>query len=83
MIENLPSNLSALDREQIGEARRHRDERMSILFRGWPSLNKTEMRELRKLSDERQRLARHLGIRRTLRTLRSTSKAGGSSATLD
>lgn len=70
-IENLPANLSALDHEELRKARESRDERMSILFRGWPSLNKIEMRELRKLSDERQRLARHVGILRRLHLLRA------------
>ena len=44
---------------------------MSDLFRDWSSLGKVEMSELRKLSDERQRLARHVGLRRDLRGLRS------------
>jgi hypothetical protein len=47
---------------------------MSILFRRWPSLDKVELKELRKLSDERQRLARHAGIIRGLHALRVTSK---------
>jgi len=38
---------------------------MSILFREWPSVNDTELRELRKLSNERQRLARHAGSTRS------------------
>jgi hypothetical protein len=70
-IGNLPTNLSALDREQLREARASRDERMSFLFRGWPSLSTIEMRELRKLSDERQRLAKHVGILRRLHLLRA------------
>jgi hypothetical protein len=43
---------------------------MSLLFRSWPSLSKVEMRELRRLGDERQRLARHHGILRRLHALR-------------
>jgi hypothetical protein len=73
VIESLPRNLSALDREQLRDARDCRDARMSILFRSWPSLGKMEMRELRRLSDERQRLARHVGIVRGLRRLRAPS----------
>ena len=72
VIESLPTNLSALDRNQIRDARRDRDERMSLLFRSWPSLSKIELRELRRLSDERQRLARHVGIVRGLRALRAS-----------
>jgi hypothetical protein len=71
VIENLPQNLSALDDAELRRATRDRDERMSLLFRSWPSLSKLEMRELRKLNDERQRLARHVGIRRRLHALRA------------
>ena len=71
-IQNLPRNLLLLDHEELRDARRHRDERMSFLFRSWPSLSKIELRELRKLSDERQRLARHVGILRGLRALRAS-----------
>src|SRR5207247_9861109 len=71
MIESLPRNLSALDDDQLREARDRRDARMSILFGGWPSLTKVEMTELKRLSDERQRLARHVGILRGLHELRA------------
>jgi hypothetical protein len=74
VIENLPTNLATLDPEQLEQARRDRDERMSILFRGWPSVNEAEMRELRKLSNERQRLARHVGTVRGLHVLRARSE---------
>jgi len=71
MLQSLPRNLSALDGDQLRAAGDARDARMSILFRSWPSLNKTELREIRQLSDERQRLARHVGIVRSLRRLRA------------
>lgn len=45
-------------------ARDTRDERLSVLFRRWPSLTKIEMNEIRRLHDERQRLARHVGMLR-------------------
>jgi hypothetical protein len=70
-IGNLPRNLSVLDDLELGRARRDRDERMSLLFRSWPSLSDIELRELRKLNDERQRLARHIGIVRGLHALRT------------
>jgi hypothetical protein len=70
MIEGLPKNLSSLDHAQIQVARQSRDERMTRLFRDWPALSKADMRELRRLSDERQRLARHVGHIRHLRALR-------------
>jgi hypothetical protein len=72
VIENLPRNLSVLDATELRDARHDRDERMSILFRSWPSLSEFEMRELRKLSDERQRLAKHVGILRRLKALRAS-----------
>jgi hypothetical protein len=72
MIENLPKNLSLLDHNELRDARHARDERMSLLFRSWPSLSKIELRELRKLNDERQRLARYAGIRRRLHALRAS-----------
>jgi hypothetical protein len=34
VIKDLPTNLSALDPERLEQAKRDRDERMSILFRG-------------------------------------------------
>ena len=61
-----------LDDNELRDARHDRDERMSILFRSWPSLSKLEIRELRTLSDERQRLARYVGIRRRLHALRAS-----------
>jgi hypothetical protein len=72
VIENLPKSLSLLDHNELRDARHDRDERMSLLFRSWPSLSKSELRELRKLSDERQRLARHVGILRHLHALRAS-----------
>ena len=71
MIENLPRNLLQLDGDELRVARRQRDERMSHLFRSWPALDKVELRELRRLSDERQRLARHVGALRHLHALRA------------
>lgn len=72
VIAGLPQNLTRLDANELRDARRDRDERMSLLFRSWPSLSKIELRELRKLNDERQRLARHVGILRGLHALRAS-----------
>ena len=72
VIANLPKSLSKLGTLELRDARYERDERMSLLFRSWPSLSKLEMRELRKLSDERQRLAKHVGILRGLHALRAS-----------
>jgi hypothetical protein len=71
MIEKLPENVSALDREDLRRARETRDDRLSILFRRWPSLTKIEMKEIRRLNDERQRLARYVGM------LRQRQRAAG------
>jgi hypothetical protein len=72
VIENLPQRLSLLDHNELRDARQDRDERMSHLFHSWPSLSKTELAELRRLSDERQRLARHGGTLRSLHALRGS-----------
>ena len=64
MIKKLPKNVSMLDREGLRRARDTRDERLSVLFRHWPSLNKIELKEIRRLHDERQRLARYVGMLR-------------------
>jgi hypothetical protein len=71
MIESLPKHLSALTQAQLLHARDSRDARMSTLFRRWPALNKTEMCELRRLSDERQQLAKHVGALHRLHELRA------------
>jgi hypothetical protein len=76
VIENLPKHLSRLDDTQLRDARHDRDERMSVLFRSWTSLSKIEVGELRRLSDERQRLARHAGARRRLHALRASDESG-------
>jgi hypothetical protein len=77
MIENLPGNLLLLDENALRNATLDRDERMSLLFRSWPSLSKVELRELRRLSNERQRLARHNGILRRLHALKALSPDRG------
>ena len=64
MIKKLPKDVSVLDREGLRRARDTRDERLSVLFRRWPSLNKIELNEIRRLHDERQRLARYVGMLR-------------------
>jgi hypothetical protein len=60
-MDELPENLSALSDERLREERNARDERLRPLFRRWPSLSKFEMRELRRVYNERVRLARRIG----------------------
>jgi hypothetical protein len=71
MIEKLPEDLSALDHAGLWHARNTRDERLAVLFRRWPSLNKIEMKEIKRLYDERQRLAKYVGRLRR-RSVRAT-----------
>jgi hypothetical protein len=73
MIKKLPKNVAVLDREGLRRARDTRDERLSVLFRRWPSLTKIEMNEIRRLHDERQRLARYVGMQRQ----RQRAESGG------
>jgi hypothetical protein len=63
-MNELPKDLSALDDEVVLEERAARDEKLRSLFRRWPSLSKTETRELRRVYAERVRLARWIGRRR-------------------
>ena len=74
-MDDLPAKLSKLDDAQLRSAGDSRDERMSILFRRWPSVSTAELRELRRLSDERQRIARQVGARRDLHALRMPATA--------
>ena len=69
--EILPENLSQLDREELRKASDTRDKRLSVLFHRWPSLSKMEMKEIRRLNDERQRLARYVGALRKRRRAES------------
>ena len=80
VIKDLPENLTTLDRDQLRDATDCRDARMTTLFHGWSSLSNTEMRELRLLSNERVRLARHGSILRGLDRLRAPSTGGSALA---
>jgi len=63
-VERLPQDISELDRDELRKASDTRDDRISILFRRWPSLDRIEMKEIRQLHNERQRLARSIGLLR-------------------
>jgi hypothetical protein len=45
----------------VERARVEQDRRLTALFRRWPRLSRRELGELRRLHDERIRLARHVG----------------------
>jgi hypothetical protein len=74
MPEDLPENLSVLDSEVLADAREARDRKIAPLFRRWPKLTSPELRELRRLYEERVRLARHWGA---LRRRRLKSRSAG------
>ena len=57
----LPNDLNALDRTDLDDARTSRDDRLTPLFRRWPTLSRRELRELRETWSERVRIARHVG----------------------
>jgi hypothetical protein len=64
-MRELPPDLAALDDDDLVVQRTARDDRITVLFRKWPRLAGRELHELRRLYDERLRLARHFGrIRR-------------------
>jgi hypothetical protein len=63
-MRRLPEDLSELEQPEVAKACDERDRRLTILFRRWPKLSKPEMRELKRLYDERQRLARYVGFLR-------------------
>jgi hypothetical protein len=62
-VQQLPEDLSELDARALERAANSRDSRLSPLFRRWPSLSGAERSELKRLYNERLRLARHLGRR--------------------
>ena len=62
-VDQLPEDLSELEREALERATNARDRRVSRLFRRWPSLSGHELSELKRLYNERLRLARHFGSR--------------------
>lgn len=64
LIDSLPKDLSALNQDGLRHATSARDDRLSVLFRRWPSLSKVERKEARKLHEERLRLAKYIGMRR-------------------
>lgn len=62
-VRHLPEDLSELDAPELERAANTRDSRLTPLFRRWPSLSGAERSELKRLYNERLRLARQLGRR--------------------
>ena len=71
MIKKLPKDLSDLSQEGLRHARNAREERLTVLFRRWPSLSTLETDEIRRLHKERLRLAKYAGMLRRRRLRRS------------
>jgi len=70
--EPLPDDLSELSEREVAKERLERDNRLAALFRRWGGLSRREMRELRRLHDERLHIARYVGrLRRRKSTPRS------------
>jgi hypothetical protein len=76
-VHALPENLHELDRDRLREESDARDARLSVLFRRWPGLSRIEMREIRRLNDDRQRLARSIGRLRSRTKIEGTAGAFG------
>ena len=68
MSAPLPEDLSELGERTVAKERVARDNRLAALFRRWGNLDRSEMRELRRLHDERMRIARYVGRRRRRRS---------------
>jgi hypothetical protein len=68
LMRELPPDLAALDDDDLVTQRTVRDDRLAVLFRKWPTLGGRELHELRRLYDERLRLARYFGRLRRGRT---------------
>jgi hypothetical protein len=61
--DQLPEDLSQLNPAALERAANARDKRLSPLFRRWPSLNRLELSELKRLYNERLLIARYVGKR--------------------
>jgi hypothetical protein len=68
LMRELPPDLAALDDDELVAQRAVRDDRLAVLFRKWPKLGGRELHELRRMYDERLRLARYFGRIRRGRT---------------
>ena len=60
-MNELPEDLTAMGHAELSEERAIRDDKLATLFRRWPALNRSELRQLREMYAERLRLARYVG----------------------
>ena len=63
-ITTLPEAVTTLPSQALEREVEVRDIHITRLFRRWPALKRAELSELRRLYDERLRLAKSLGARR-------------------
>lgn len=63
-IRTLPDAVKKLPSEALEREAEVRDRHITSLFRRWPALNGAELSDLRRLYDERLRLAKSVGARR-------------------
>jgi hypothetical protein len=64
LVKELPDDLGAVGYAELAQQRAIRDAKIAPLFRRWPALSRSELRQLRRLYAERLRIARYLGRRR-------------------
>lgn len=62
MEHQLPTDLSALTTEELRREGDARDRILTPLFRRWPALSEHEHGRLKAVYEERQRVARYLGL---------------------
>lgn len=67
MRDRLPHDLSALTTEELRQEGDARDRILMPLFRRWPALSEHEYGRLKAVYEERQRVARYLGLVRQRR----------------
>jgi hypothetical protein len=63
-MTDLPEDVTALPADVLERQAEVRDRRLASLFRRWPALKGAELAELRRLYEDRLRLAKSLGARR-------------------
>jgi hypothetical protein len=60
-MKELPDDLAAVGHAELARQGAIRDARLAPLFRRWPTLNRFELGQLRRMYAERLRIARFLG----------------------
>jgi hypothetical protein len=63
-MKELPDDLAAVGSAELSEQRAIRDDKLAPLFKRWPALSRPELGQLRRMYEERLRIARYLGRRR-------------------